>query len=272
MAKTPSRDVSGRPAGRIARAGMLVRSARQERTIAGTRSATAPLEAMPQATATIPSESSRARIRTELRRAAGHIRRGGRVVVERRETAFARPAKRCATAAGPSSAERRHRRPPQRPSRSRSGAQREAPRQAPREEGAELRRRPGPSRIRRCSRPGVASRARASAGSTAMRMDWAARVITMKTPYAAKNPSVSSVRPELAGDDDCDDRREAGDDERRGRRQRSARQRAQAGRVCTLAHRRGSVRTMPNDTLWTGGTLDDLRSEFGDTTRVAPSS
>ena len=22
---------------------------------------------------------------------------------------------------------------------------------------------------------------------------------------------------------------------------------------------------MPNDTLWTGGTLDDLRSEFGDT-------
>ena len=30
-----------------------------------------------------------------------------------------------------------------------------------------------------------------------------------------------------------------------------------------LAHRRGSVRTMPNDTLWTGGTLDDLRQEFG---------
>ncbi len=39
------------------------------------------------------------------------------------------------------------------------------------------------------------SRARARVGSTAIRIDWAAIVITMKTPYAAKNPSVSSVRP-----------------------------------------------------------------------------
>ena len=106
-----------------------------------------------------------------------------------------------------------------------------------------------------------------------MRMDWAARVITMKTPYAAKNPSVLSWPPELAGDDDSDDRREAGDDERRGCCcQRSARQRAQAGRVCTLAHRRGSVRTMPNDTLWTGGTLDDAAASSVTPTRVAPSS
>lgn len=31
-----------------------------------------------------------------------------------------------------------------------------------------------------------------------------------------------------------------------------------------LAHRRGSVRSMPNDTLWTTDRLDDLRREFGD--------
>src|SRR5262249_22049619 len=37
-----------------------------------------------------------------------------------------------------------------------------------------------------------------------------------------------------------------------------------AGGFCTLAHRRGSVRTMPNDSLWTGGKLEDLRREFGD--------
>ena len=48
------------------------------------------------------------------------------------------------------------------------------------------------------------------------------------------------------------------------RGERRTRQGAQAGRVCTLGHRRGSVRTMPNDTLWTGAALDDLRSEFGD--------
>ena len=36
------------------------------------------------------------------------------------------------------------------------------------------------------------------------------------------------------------------------------------GGVCTLAHRRGSVRTMSNDSLWTDGSLDDLRREFGD--------
>ena len=45
------------------------------------------------------------------------------------------------------------------------------------------------------SRP--ASRARASGGSTVTRTAVAARASTMNTPYAAKNPSVSAVRPSL---------------------------------------------------------------------------
>ena len=73
---------------------------------------------------------------------------------------------------------------------------------------------------------------------------------------------------ELAGDDDADRGRDARDHEQRRSGEGAARQRtkggAQAGRNCTLAHRRGSVRTMSNDSLWTGGSLDDLRREFGD--------
>ena len=57
------------------------------------------------------------------------------------------------------------------------------------------------------SRP--ASRARASGGSTVTRTAVAASARTMNTPYAAKKPSVSAVRAELARDDHADDRREA---------------------------------------------------------------
>ena len=69
---------------------------------------------------------------------------------------------------------------------------------------------------------------------------------------------------ELARDHDADRRRDRRDDEEGARGERAARDRAQADRICTLAHRRGSVRPMPNDSLWTGRTLDELRTEFGD--------
>src|SRR5262249_11989351 len=69
---------------------------------------------------------------------------------------------------------------------------------------------------------------------------------------------------DLVGDHHPGEPGHAGDDEERSGSEHAPSQRAQTGRVCTLAHRRGSVRTMPNDTLWTGGTLDDLRVEFGD--------
>ena len=41
----------------------------------------------------------------------------------------------------------------------------------------------------------LSARARASAGSTTIRIAVAARARTTKTPYAAKKPSVSAVRP-----------------------------------------------------------------------------
>ena len=69
---------------------------------------------------------------------------------------------------------------------------------------------------------------------------------------------------ELARDHHADARRDRRHDEEGARSERAARDRAQADRVCTLAHRRGSVRPMPNDSLWTGRTLDELRTEFGD--------
>ena len=69
---------------------------------------------------------------------------------------------------------------------------------------------------------------------------------------------------ELLRDHDSDDRGDARDEEHRRRRQRATPERAESGRPCTLAHRRGSVRAMSNDTLWTAETLDDLKQEFGD--------
>ena len=108
------------------------------------------------------------------------------------------------------------------------------------------------------------SRARAPAMGARRRGSPAPPVtITTKTPYAAKKPSVSSVRPNSRAITTPTTAAKPADDEERRRRQRGAAERAQAGRVCTLAHRRGSVRTMPNDTLWTGAALDELRDEFG---------
>ena len=107
-------------------------------------------------------------------------------------------------------------------------------------------------------------RARASEGSTATRIACDASTIDDEDAVRGEETVRLLRAAELVRDDDADDGGEAGHDERRRRGERRTRQGAQAGRVCTLGHRRGSVRTMPNDTLWTGAALDDLRSEFGD--------
>ncbi len=83
-------------------------------------------------------------------------------------------------------------------------------------------------------------------------------------PVGREQPVRRLGAPELARDHDADRGGDPGHEQKRPRRECAAPERAQAGGVCTLAHRRGSVRPMPNDSLWTDSALDDLRRDFGD--------
>ena len=69
---------------------------------------------------------------------------------------------------------------------------------------------------------------------------------------------------EVPRDDDPDHPGKAGLDGHRDASDGSAAERAEVARVCTLAHRRDSVRAMANDTPLIDSAIADLRSEFGD--------
>ena len=91
VAKTPSREASGLPVGRTAPRGIRVARARQASPATGTSSAIAPFSIIPQPTATIPSESTRASISASPGAPGGVAESRRRVVVEGREPARGEP-------------------------------------------------------------------------------------------------------------------------------------------------------------------------------------
>ena len=182
------------------------------------------------------------------------------VVVERCERARREPRVELADAGErPAAGARRPPRPGPRSGRSPSAARRAARRATQRRRRAEAAANSAERRAPRPPSPGRAAarraRGRAAAGRRA-RIAFAASASTMNTPYAAKNPSVSAVRPNSRAMITPTTRGEPRLHGERGGGHRSRRQRAEAGAGARLAHRRGRVVTMANDTIWTESDLD----------------